>query len=564
MNTSFKYSTAAAALLGASAAMAYQPTSMTDGDIVIFAAGATASEQALFDAVTNLCLPSPAPSCFVSSGSVGNASDCLDSSNTISGGYFTVACTTDGSRISGLGGTRRLLFHKTGGGGSAWGVQPVAAAGTPNAVDVGFMDASTSSTNCSNSSNYEVCTFTFDPVTDAALDDVFLAEPNVGSSDEEPAIFGAPLNTPSAQDFDLNGLPEPLPNANLATLSPSGAGDLPFGTVVNDDFYQILQAAQFPAGHPDFADCNPAGASYGSIANINDNANSEKCMPSLTEQEIASLFASGRGVNSLDDLTAESPFGSGTQVPVTSLIPAGVTVTDNTIQICRRVQGSGTQAQEQIQMFNYPCDRDAADGSIDVKFPAVASFLDPSVTENRGSSDLSRCLLAYQTGTVQGATDPGGAQRAAIGLQATTRNDTFSRQFKFVKLSGAAPTIENVHAGDYPQFFTQSFQYKPGVLPAEGVLVFNQLVDNQNNPTVLTGSGFTETHGWGDAGWLATPSATNPPSAVLNKSAPVNAWRRVSNAGVPNSCAKPTAYEPNDVDVIVGPAFCSSGNGTCQ
>ena len=536
MNNYLKLSVAGVLTVATLNAWSFNPTT-TAADIELHHAGASASSSTFFNTVRQLCVGDA--DVFVDDGVIANASDGLDSANTFTGDYWVVACEVDETTIPGLtpgggsgtGGDYRLLYYKRDAGGSGVGVFPVAAQS-----GVAFMGID--ATNCpsvNSADNFHECTGYSTGTGNTSLHEI--APPELGSSDVEPQIFAAPLNIPTGIDFDNDGNEDPNPPANVNDLTSESAGYLGFGVVVNTRMYTGLQFDQFESG----TGCNPGDAGY-DITDINNAANSEACMPTMTSDAVSSLFVSGRLVNEIGEISDPTVMppdggdGNATDDVTSEDVKPLENLTDNVIQVCRRVEGSGTQAQHNITYFNYPCDRDS-DAEFNVAEPAFESFFDNSITENSGSSDLARCLRDYNIGGNEKGANPAGRVRWAIGLQSLTRTDTFSRQFRYVKVDGVAPTIENMHAGRYSQWYAQSFQRATVALSAPQNAVLDQIVASQNNPATL--AGFNVTHGFGVGGWVAVPEPSNPPTADINPAAPIGRFEQEDSAGSPSSCALP-------------------------
>ena len=440
MNNYLKLSAAGALVVAMTNAWSFNPTT-TAADIELHHAGASASSSTFFNNVRQLCVGDA--DIFVDDGVIANAANGLDSANTFTGNYWVVACEVNESTIplitpgggSGAAGNYRLLYYKRDAGGSGVGVYPVAAQS-----NVAFMGID--STNCptvGTADNFHECTgYVAGP---GSLQE--LAPPELGSSDVEPQLFDALLNTPAGIDYNNDGdSTEPNPAANLASLTAEPAGLLGFGVVVNTRMYTGLQYDQFDAG----SGCHPDDAGY-DITNINSDANKEHCMPTMTSESITSLFLNGRQVDEIEEIIEDlmvmpgnSMDGDPSDDVTTGNVDPLENLTDHKIQICRRVRGSGTQAQHNLTYYNYPCDIDS-DGGFDLAEPAEASVFFNDVTENSGSSDLARCLRDYNIGGNEKGANPGNRTRWAIGLQSLTRTDSFSRQFRYVKIDGVAPTI---------------------------------------------------------------------------------------------------------------------------
>lgn len=494
--------------------------------------------------------------------------------------FWAVACIGKAGLAASLAG-KKILWNKRDEGGSGVGVGPLAT-NPPTAV--GFMKPSTGAgNNCpsvSSARNYDTtgdgitdvvanvwnCTnfaVPVDPYNEAsASTDGVLRVPEIGTSDIEPDKFQSafPQNVPVADlNLDGNQNNDPLtPYKTTGVLSDVGLAQLIFGVPVNVLMYQDLQRAQFPAGHPLNNDCHPAGGGYGLITNSAANANSEKCMPSLTGQEIRSIMMAGGAIRSTLDFQAENPFGSAAFTQLT-----GTGTTDNTIQICRRVNGSGTQAQHNAIFLGYPCDP-TNDATIDALVPESEGAFTTFVVNNSGSGDVEKCLNDFSNGTNTTGKNASLRTRWAIGVQSLEKNapsgGAFANAYRFIKVDGFAPTLANAHAGDYYDVARQSIQTRIGT-PAVNVDARDALVPNVDNKVLL--NALNKTHAFGRSGWLASPRATQTPDSTLNVTQPVAWFQRVSGTKA-NTCALPSAFKKSGgtgVDITVGPQNCSNNGG---
>jgi hypothetical protein len=437
------------------------------------------------------------------------------------------------------------------------------------------------------------------PGATLATADAVLVGAQIGTSDIEPEKFipNFPLNVP-VSDFNLDGVRggagDVLPATFDATgMTIAGLGQLTFNTPVNVRMYLDLQAAQFPTGHPLNSTCHPNGASYGNITaavydasgmpisggvlDPRNNANSEDCMPNLQASEIRSIFSSTGAIRTSKDFQAETVYGGGAFAELDTVSTRGSTTND--IQICRRVNGSGTQAQANAMITGYPCDPTFDGGSIDTLFPQSRTGIATFVTENESSGDVEKCLNDFNIGANATGDNASLRKRWAIGVQSLEKNapgaTSYTNNYRFIKIDGFAPSLVNVHAGDYFDVGRQTLQYATaGALP-ETIDGFAALVPKLSDPVAL--AGLNKTHAFCTtqspldttkkcAGWLAAPKAddvataySEAPTSELDFTAPVAWFQRVSSTGVPNTCALPSAFKKSasddtGVDITVGPA----------
>lgn len=548
-----------------STASAFIPTGDENADIVIRHSGATASSQSLIRSVIQVCDPAGNNDAFVSElEGGGDVTDFFDTTNRHGGDYFVIACEVAAGGTaavplalqgsgSGTGGLFTMIYYKRDPGGSAMGVQPLA-----NNSDVGYMSVVTDCGTPAGTDDWHDCANS--PTTS------YVGPSHVGTSDVEPVIFTAlENNTGAGIDWNNDGLSNNVipTDAQIANLTTQVTAYLTFGVPANYRLYTALQYAQFATGHPNFDDCNPGGANYGSLAVDADNAASEECMPNLSTQQINSLFVRNRTVNLLTELFAPTTFGGATLQSVWDFIPAtGAPYAQDTytgslsplqqpqeaVIVCRRTEGSGTGAQHMLFYHNYPCDRDSADLNIDVNLPATESpspVIFNGIREGTGSSRVSDCLLAFDDGSNPGSNNPNpaGYQMAAIGLQSATRSEDDDHNWRYIKIDGHSPSLSNVHAGKYEQVFAQTWQ-TASITNGNELLVVNALITASSTPSFADSLNNDQT--FGRLGWLANAGSGNCGAActsdeTLNPSLPVYPFVRESNIGSPNSCSIPRA-----------------------
>jgi hypothetical protein len=553
----------AALLVTAGSAFAYTPASNTDADVVAYWAGATASTLSAQElAVASVCDTDPTL-LYVKNTAVGNDSP---------GNDWALACKTaaSGTTISGLPNNLRVLLIKRDRGGSGVGVGPVQ-------VNSAISFLTVNSTNC----NIAVTPGVNNAPAIVNPDGGFVplvgcvntayttnAYVDIGTSDVEPNKFFG-INTPVVDGVGVpyvNGAPFEVQNS-LAALA--------FNTPVTLTLYRALQGAQYPGASNV---CNPANIQgaigtptatpgfYNSLITVAGNprtditnGESEACMPSLTREEINSLL-------------------TGKLVTWNQLLNSagGAALPAQLVQICRRVEGSGTQATINGLISGFPCDANAADQSIDIVQPRnVASA---QVVLNSGSGDVDNCLHNFD-----GTSNP-----YAIGvLSVEGRTVGKDRNWRYIKVDGAAPTLRNIHAGDYWLWSQQSIQRRYNALTqntavgaddtfANRSLIYTSLATGPKGlnslPTLLklnspanlanciAGTPLTECgslYTWGQSGWLATPTSTLVYDVVLDASTrPVNAWTREVTTGKVNLCQVPvkaTAGSNAAKGVIVTP-----------
>jgi hypothetical protein len=172
----------------------------------------------------------------------------------------------------------------------------------------------------------------------------------------------------------------------------------------------------------------------------------------------------------------------------------------------------------------------------------------PLVIENSSSGNLGVCLDALDRGvgaSSSGITPTIAVNRASFGLgyQATEKNMGLQESWRYVKVDGFAPTLENAFNGDYDQIYYLSFQnrndnsYVTGSIrttPADVGAVndfYNLNLEFPGSIVAAANEGFV--HQWGQGGFLQ-PSTTAP--AAFNVNDPRTPWTRENAAKGADSC----------------------------
>jgi len=459
-----------------------------------------------------------------------------------------------------------VLFMKRDAGGSGFGVNPVLNDYAPtHSTGIDIMEFSDGAgKNCDPGVNPTT------PKTTAAPNATAYTQhkcsgglvtanwiPDGGFSDVEPDKFFG-LNAPAGSYSDGHALGNY--NASFSADVRATAG-LVFGIPVTLNLRNALQAVQFPASSV----CHPLNASYGA------NAKTLDCMPSLSGTEIRSVFVGG--LHTWDDYYVDDPLGGAAKVSLASAVSgmglSSLVPTDHKVQICRRVAGSGTQAQFQMVFLNRPCEANAANPLTE---PGLI-FTGPVVANNSSSGDVEKCLDDFNDGTNTSGKNAVTTKRWGIGLQSLEKNVGLSHAYRFIKVNGYAPTLQAVHAGDYEDYVESSMQWrtsgefyntKPGTTPnlatdvpsnasikADTVTILDFIASSAVSPSVLATINGSYIHTFGESGWLAIPKPGVSPTNPFSSSNPVNTSTRAPLGSAPNSCQFPVAIKPVKVDTNV-------------
>lgn len=474
------------------------------------------------------------------------------------GDHWVVRCTTKSTFGSALD-NKDIAIYKYN-GGSATGVAPVDDPAGAAAGDKQYLPAST--TACNFMGNFPI-------VDDSATYELYecpnvatvTQDPDAGVSDVEPGIFTDALAL-SFGDEPLGVTAKPTqPFAGKGSLQVKAGPGLVFGVGVTLPMYDELLDDQQATGLLPDCPANPTRAERDSIA----------CMPSLPSAMVKGLY-SGKYTSWADF----KPYGQ-------SLDPANVT-RGNEVHLCKRTNGSGTHAQTSVHFMGTNCRPTSQVAMLEQNNGLATVGSQVAVYANSGSSDMTDCLRALGDGTgfdgdfdalppftapdtgdstvVPGtglpATSTFGTANVAtynnggdpytayaVGYNSLEKNQALDNAWRFVKIDGAAPTLEDTIAGKYTDVYYLSFQnrlYGSDADPRTGPLrssvtdvdVLNAYFDVWNNiapaPVAVVNEGFVVdpdgVAGTGDEwqGGFVTP--TVGASLVYNGTDPETPWSR--------------------------------------
>lgn len=261
---------------------------------------------------------------------------------------WAISCITTAAFGSVPSGSK-LIVYKSDQGGSAQGVFPVAlenARPFVNASDLANCTATTPDrvyTNCTSQQT---------------------AVPQFGISDVEPALFQGvnvpndPLD-PAVATYPGGGLSA----AQLAALDIKPVVQTIFGVAVNNALYNAMFANQGISGRRDAAGAACTNAST-----------DQNCVPTIGYSQARTVF-------------------SGTFDNWSLLVGTADAKRNSQVNICRRVQGSGTQAAANLVLGNVPCSASALppkDWAVSTS--AAPDEMSPFLNTTVGGSTINRYL----------------------------------------------------------------------------------------------------------------------------------------------------------------------------
>lgn len=323
-----------------------------------------------------------------------------------------------------------------------------------------------------------------------------LVRSDAGYSDTPLNVFTAEVNVPE-------GLPVPS-RAAIGTLVSKPINVALHGVAVTLGLRDALQAQQ--------------GLEVGSESEAN--------IPSLSKSAIASLYQ-GR-VTHWEQLVHEG---------VVLQVPNGVAPE---VYLVPRSPGAAIQASVNARILNTPANPGAPG-------PKRQDFsLAPFVYEAALPTDTDLIFDHFDRGTVFSWVSGDGTtytepalRRFAIGSQATDRNTGVAPpaasatrdalRYRFIRIDGAAPTLENAHNGSYPLTVEAVIVYRSasspgGALVGQKKLFVDELARRIGSPATLAANNNNFWHNYGQTGYLALSINGFQPDAVFTPASPVTGY----------------------------------------
>lgn len=332
-----------------------------------------------------------------------------------------------------------VFVNKREAGGSVYGVNPVALNTAQNAMQV-------TAAGC-------VATGLTPGVTTAAYTcgTVALQTPHAGISDVEPAQFGKKTTLNGDAEYYLN-LPvgtqddgvtpwDPLTVGQVNGMDTAAINQTLFGIAVNLNLRNALQQAQ--------------GLTVGS-----DAAADQPSMPRAFYAGAISGFVKGGSTNA------------------TWRTLTGIAGDESKqVNICRRANGSGTQASSNLfflEAATIPKDEDGMLAPLTAR-GAIAATGTLAVIENSSTGSVETCL----TNAALGST---GYAMGVISME----RDPGTKAYRFVKIDGAAPVKSLARVGGYPFVYAATMQWKKtGVLSATEKNFLTQFRKDAGSPAII-------------------------------------------------------------------------------
>ncbi len=424
-------SIALASFAFAGQAFALAPTVIPD--VVVNLSGASAQQLTMGHILTNFCS--------------GDLDTYLDRPATGSAGsaWRSYFCTMNASAPAALQG-KRVLFNTRAKGGSVWGVVPVGKNWNVEYMNIAYNGGSHCTVNA-GTGNYE-CTFTnrstaivngecpLDTANyTAANRETQCAKSDGGVSDLEPAMF-VDSNLPSGWTA--------LTGTELAGLTVNSEYGVIFGISVTDDVYAALQTLQGLA---------PTD------------------VPSLTKAQIAGILKG--------EIKTWKQLDS-------ALTGISTSAANGYMSVCRRVNGSGTQAAQNAYFFNNPCA--SGFGVSEGMIAAAASSATYRVVENSSSGNVVDCMNRSFNGGLNASAPT--LRYGGIGFGAIERQPGATDRWKYIKIDGVEPTVDQTITTDYDHVYEQTLQWR-STLSGDKLAALQMVLTASGDPAVLNAAGVT-------------------------------------------------------------------------
>ncbi|WP_347990140.1 hypothetical protein [Methylomonas sp. AM2-LC] len=397
-----------------------------------------------------------------------------------------------------------LAVNKRSAGGSGYGVLPLVNNPTTGKTPFPINFMAETATNCKMQDTTQTiptygCTAS-ETSGHIAGTNTALVIPDAGVLDSNPGLYTG-VNT--VLDFGV-----PILASDVATLTVANGAALTFGVPVTLDLYKALQAAQ---------GLNTGSCSLGAYGYTGATA---ACMPSLTRYHMAALISGGAQ-------NWEQFSFNGTNL-VTAAESAGVAAPgDMLVHYCQGTAGSGAAANQYAKFLNSPCNANAASPVADNRAAGGVA-----VSHIYTSADMEACLDDLQNGTsnavdyVTGGSVNANVKAWGFGAIAADKNavsstSTYAHGYRYIKVDGFTPTLQNVVNGSYSNWAQTSWVIsKSATIAPTGAKLdaINYIRSESTLGTVLPLANVVQS--FGTAGYLGLPTPYGPAANVISN--PVN------------------------------------------
>ena len=283
---------------------------------------------------------------------------------------------------------------------------------------------------------------------------------------------------------------------DLTPLTRIPTGGLVYGVGVTLDLYKVLQAAQKASG------TLPASTVIG--------AYDQASLPTLSRNFLAALLQG----NIQHWSNVEVNVG-GTLKPLNDtsfLTAAGVSApTNDKVAVGRRNTGAAIGAVAYAKLLNYPYAESAvAPAQATPTTTTDETNTAPIVKSPGGASGTESLLVDWQAGTNTSNLNALAAKYWGVAISSADRNTavtaagTGGKAYRFVKIDGYAPTIENVASGNYPLWAEGEVLVNPTVGTTHEVSLFTDFGKALSTIAIAAKVDTALIQAWGQTGVFAT------------------------------------------------------------
>lgn len=354
-----------------------------------------------------------------------------------------------------------VLVYKRDAGGSGQGVNPIARADDQTHMRV-VNDATCTAINGGT------------PAADAAVPSYICTgtetagiKSDAGISDVEPALFSQTVNLPTGSSA--------LTPAQINALDVAPLAQALFAVAVNTKAYRALQEAQGIIAPGAAMIDVPADQSTWTDATL-------ATIPSLPSNFVRSVLTGqafgGAAARGWNVVIPNAPYRLSVidaNAPLRPAVDANSAL--KTLNICRRVEGSGTQAISNAFFANNPCGAGAASfaplgnpgssGDTETRVSTVQNGGAPAVQEGSGNGNVEGCLGADTNSATQAGTDNTAYALGFLGREANPLRGGNDLGYRYVKLDGVAPVRNEAKAGRYAVVYEATMQWNKNTLAGQ-------------------------------------------------------------------------------------------------
>ncbi|MFM8331246.1 MAG: hypothetical protein ACKN9T_06120 [Candidatus Methylumidiphilus sp.] len=536
----FKLSAAVAAALALSAtqAFAFAPNDPANPiQLEVWMSGATAQDKGIASYYASICQP-------------GTLDTYRDNANSAAPGaqHSAYFCKVDSTKVAGMAADLNVVFHKRSAGGSAMGVQPLLTGG----IAIKHMNITNNNCTITAPDTFYRCT-----VSNAG--DTQLRIPDAGVSDVNPELFTG-VNTPAPITGELPA-PAPVNPADVAAnLDVTASGALIYGTPVTNDLFLALANAQQQVGRLG-ANCPSLNAAILTAEQLATNKDyylnsatlNPECVPSLSKEQVASIVSGKLKKWTTFRVVDTNATPNVLKGDLTAFAVNGAPTTTN-VGLCRRVNGSGTQAVTNLFFLNNPCLADAT-----APVSAGNPVLGPTVVLNSGSGNVETCLDDFNNNTNLGGQNAPGTGKGkvwSVGVQSLEFNANRAKAYRFVRIDGQIPTLVDTANGHYGNWAEQTIQWRKNTIatnpgPSGDTLnILLAVAANAGSPTTVATANAGFVHNFGASGGFAVSTGPFNPKVIFDFSQPVIGYSHVAGTSL-NNCRAPS-YNGNKVGITGG------------